>query len=68
MTWCTFAYKKQWRNLQIETFLESEKLRFKIIRLRFQGYRCKSGIAIFAWKVTFTLTVPLTMTNFIHPF
>ena len=42
--------------------LESEKLRYKIMRLRIQGYRCKSVIAIFAQRVTFTLTVPLTMT------
>ena len=37
------------------TLFQSEKTWLSssfLIRLRFQGYRCKSEIAIFAWRVT----------------
>ena len=52
---CTFvAFKKQWRSCQ--NFFSRQKestVYFTIlINLRFQGYRCKSGIAIFKWRVT----------------
>ena len=40
------------RNLRIPCLLKATEKLFFLIRLRFQGYRCKSGIAIFAWTVT----------------
>ena len=58
---CAFlVYKKQWRNPQEKTLFESKKRRYLphfLIWLRFQGYSCKSGIAIFPWRVTI-LTIP----------
>ena len=40
---CSFLFhKKQWRNSG-----ENE-----LFRLRFQGYRCKTDIVLFVWKVT----------------
>ena len=33
------------------------------IRLRFQGYRCESGIAIFAWRVTYNYAYSLFMSE-----
>ena len=51
---CAFlAYKKQWRNYHNKTFFESRiDDIFHIFIRRFQGYRCKSGITILAWSVT----------------
>ena len=54
---CAFiVYKKQLRNSQkINTF--------RRIRLRFQGYRCKSGNATFAWRVTWNYVCSPYNTN-----
>ena len=51
---CAFlAYKKQWRNYHNKTLFEPgiDGI-FHIFIRRFQGYRCKSGITILAWRVT----------------
>ena len=48
---CAFlAFKKEWISLHSKHFLILSST-FLLI-LRFQEYRCKSGIAIFAWRVT----------------
>ena len=44
VTRASHAYENQWRNLQLE--INTFKVRF-LFRLRFQGYRCESDIAIF---------------------
>ena len=56
MTCAFLAYQKDWRNYQNQTlFFRVRKTTLSskfLIRLRFQGNRCKSGISIFAWRVT----------------
>ena len=49
------VYKKQWRNSQKINTFQVRKTTVSstfFTRLRFQGYRNKSGVAIFAWRVT----------------
>ena len=55
---CVFlVYKKQWRNSQKKILFELKKKNDGIFHvfdqvLKFQEYRCKSKVAIFAWRVT----------------
>ena len=63
MTCAFLAYQKGWRNYQNQTlFFRVRKTTLSskfLIRLRFQGYSCKSGVSIFAWggSLEFTITV-----------
>jgi len=51
VTWAFLVYKKQWRNSHKLTLSESDDKSSKfLIRLRSPGYRCKSDMAIFAWR------------------
>ena len=54
VTWAFLLIRtKQWRNYQNLTLFESTKLFCTfLIRFKFRGWSCTSGIAIFAWRFT----------------
>ena len=51
---CVFlAFWKQWRNSQKKTLSQkNDSIFHNLIRLKFQWYRCKSGMAKFTWRAT----------------
>ena len=57
VTCAFFSQKKHWRNVRVRKNTISGRF---LIRWRVQGYRCKSGIDDFAWRVIWN-TVPITV-------